>query len=86
MEQKNFLGICSEIQIKRYEMMEFAKSYGMTNVNTIRTSQELDQLINEYHHLKNAAIEVKNTCKQMSVIIQQPFWDMYADEWKKASS
>ncbi|RFU69933.1 aspartyl-phosphate phosphatase Spo0E family protein [Bacillus sp. V59.32b] len=55
MEGKRIAEVYSEIQIKRFEMIEIAEMYGLTDDNTIRTSQELDQLMNEYHYLKYSA-------------------------------
>lgn len=67
-------------------MVKFADVYGMADKNTIRASQELDQLINEYHDLKYSVAEVYIKVCQMPMIIQQSFWDMYKDEIKLASS
>ena len=39
--------ICSEIRMKRWEMMELAKMYGLGHEYTLRQSEQLDKLINE---------------------------------------
>lgn len=54
MKLRSAIEVCTEIQNKRVEMMELAKRYGINNEETVRSSQELDVLINEYlimqHH------------------------------------
>jgi len=61
--------VSAEINIKRIEMMELARVYGMNGEPTVRSSQELDLLINEYlilqHHL---AAKVKVNVKESLVI------------------
>ncbi|EIJ81709.1 hypothetical protein PB1_02180 [Bacillus methanolicus PB1] len=37
-----------EIQHKREKMIDFAQKHGLTSERTIRCSQELDMLLNEY--------------------------------------
>ncbi|MFD0049097.1 Spo0E family sporulation regulatory protein-aspartic acid phosphatase [Actinomycetes bacterium NPDC127524] len=49
---RNETAICSEITVKRMEMIRIADVYGMTAEKTIRCSQELDGLINEYLQLQ----------------------------------
>ncbi|MFC4320553.1 aspartyl-phosphate phosphatase Spo0E family protein [Litchfieldia salsa] len=39
------------ISEKRQEMIAIAKIAGFTNEDTIKISQELDELINQYHRL-----------------------------------
>lgn len=57
---RNILDVCSEIQIKRVEMMELARKFGINGDETVRSSQELDVLINEYLVIqKHSGIEVK---------------------------
>lgn len=55
MDRKRIAEVYSQIQIKRFEMIETAEMYGLTDEHTIRTSQELDQLMNEYHYLNYSA-------------------------------
>ncbi len=45
---RNILDVCTDIQIKRVEMMELAQKFGINGEETVRSSQELDVLINEY--------------------------------------
>ena len=45
---RNILDVCTDIQIKRVEMMELAQRFGINGEETVRSSQELDVLINEY--------------------------------------
>lgn len=42
-----------EINSKRQEMFDSAKSYGMDSVETLKVSQELDILINQYISIDN---------------------------------
>ena len=57
---RNILDVCTEIQIKRVEMMDLAKKFGINDDETVRSSQELDVLINEYLVMqKHSGIEVK---------------------------
>lgn len=64
-----------EIQKKREKMIESAKRKGYTNVDTIRYSQELDQLIYEYQCYSKRTgkqeEEVKIVFRQMMVILPQ---------------
>lgn len=57
MNAKWIAEISSEIEIKRFEMLQFADDFGMADEHTIRASQELDQLINEYQRLKFSPTE-----------------------------
>ncbi|USK61015.1 aspartyl-phosphate phosphatase Spo0E family protein [Peribacillus asahii] len=63
--------VSAEINIKRVEMMELARVYGMNGEPTVRSSQELDLLINEYlilqHHLA-VKVKVKVNVKESLVI------------------
>lgn len=67
--------ILNEIQKKREKMIETAKNKGYTNVETIRYSQELDQLIYEYQcyckRSKEQDVEVRIAFKQMMMILPQ---------------
>lgn len=65
--------ICSEIRMKRWEMMELAKMYGIGHEYTLRQSEQLDKLINEYLILQHHSSEVRNKREEMVVIVQQPF-------------
>ncbi|CAH0264934.1 hypothetical protein SRABI134_03568 [Peribacillus sp. Bi134] len=67
--------ICSEIRMKRWEMMELAKMYGLGHEYTLRQSEQLDKLINEYLILQHHSSEVRNKREEMVVIVQQPFND-----------
>lgn len=67
-------------------MVKFADVYGMADENTIRASQELDKLINEYHDSKYAVAEVNIKFCQMPMIIQLPFWDLNKDEIRLEAS
>lgn len=73
MKVRSVLEVCMEIQIKRVEMVELAQKYGINGEETVRSSQELDVLINEYltiqHH---SGIEVKKEDIDQGVhVIQQ---------------
>ncbi|MGE8206684.1 Spo0E family sporulation regulatory protein-aspartic acid phosphatase [Heyndrickxia sp. NPDC080065] len=46
--QKSYL---RQIQQKREEMIRLGNRFGLTNEKTIASSQELDELLNEYQHL-----------------------------------
>lgn len=48
MNLRSAIEVCKEIQNKRVEMMDLAKKYGINDEETVRSSQELDVLINEY--------------------------------------
>lgn len=45
--QKKYL---RKIQLKREEMINLGKRFGLTSEKTIICSQQLDDLLNEYHH------------------------------------
>ncbi|MCK1992692.1 aspartyl-phosphate phosphatase Spo0E family protein [Peribacillus muralis] len=69
--------ICSEIRMKRWEMMELAKMYGIGHEFTLRQSEQLDKLINEYLILQHhPSVEVRNQREDMVVIVQEPFNDV----------
>lgn len=67
--------ILDEIQKKREKMIESAKRKGFTNVDTIRYSQELDQLIYEYQcyskRTRKQDDEIRIAFKQMMMILPQ---------------
>ncbi len=46
------LEVYADIQNKRLEMIELAQIYGMNSEKTVRSSQELDVLMNEYFAIK----------------------------------
>ncbi len=48
----SFEYMIANINKKRKEMMRLAKTYGFTDEHTLKCSQELDELINEYHRMK----------------------------------
>lgn len=52
MEPRNRTDICLKIQFKRDEMIQHAKNHGMADKKTLRASEELDLLINEYLHIQ----------------------------------
>lgn len=57
---RNLLEVCTEIQIKRVEMMELAQRFGINGEETVRSSQELDVLINEYLTIQQqSGVDVK---------------------------
>lgn len=66
--------ILEEIKVKRELMISYANQHGFTNVETIKCSQELDELINEYHRFMRQSSkpneEIKFTFKQ--IIISRP--------------
>ncbi|MGM9931905.1 MULTISPECIES: aspartyl-phosphate phosphatase Spo0E family protein [Bacillaceae] len=41
----------NQIELKRAELINIALKYGLTSKNTIKYSQELDNLLNEYSPL-----------------------------------
>lgn len=56
------------------EMLQLAEMYGMTDEHTIRSSQELDVLINEYSYVQDSPVfEAKVSVNNMIIIVQQPF-------------
>ncbi|WP_042356669.1 aspartyl-phosphate phosphatase Spo0E family protein [Bacillus rubiinfantis] len=44
-----------EIKVKRELMIKSANKFGFTSDETIKYSQELDELINEYHRMMGQA-------------------------------
>jgi stage 0 sporulation regulatory protein len=67
--------ILDEIQEKRRKMIETANKKGYTNDDTIRYSQELDQLIYKYQcHTKKTdtkSDDIKIAFRQMMMILPQ---------------
>ncbi len=61
-----------EIKVKRELMIKSANTFGFTSDETIKYSQELDELINEYHRMMGQAAnpneEVKFAFKQTMMI------------------
>ncbi|CAH2716542.1 Aspartyl-phosphate phosphatase Spo0E [Neobacillus rhizosphaerae] len=61
-----------EIKVKRELMINSATTLGFTSEETIKYSQELDELINEYHRIIGQASrqneEVKIAFKQMLMV------------------
>ncbi|MEH7107098.1 MULTISPECIES: aspartyl-phosphate phosphatase Spo0E family protein [Bacillaceae] len=61
-----------EIKVKREQMIESANALGFTSEETIRCSQELDELINEYHRMMGQTPkrneEIKFAFKQMIMV------------------
>lgn len=66
------LDIIEEIKAKRELMIKSANAYGFTSEETIKYSQELDELINEYHKLMGQASrpneEVRFAFKEMIMV------------------
>ncbi len=52
MTLRSALEVYADIQNKRLEMIELAQIYGMNSEKTVRSSQELDVLMNEYFAIK----------------------------------
>lgn len=61
-----------QIKVKRELMIKSANTLGYTSEETIKYSQELDELINDYHRIMGQASrpneEVKIAFKQMIMI------------------
>ena len=78
MNCRNAVEICIEIRIKRWEMIEIAQIHGMSHDHTIRISEELDKLINEYLILQHhTPLEMRVETQDMVVIVQEPFYNDY---------
>ncbi|CAM4050407.1 aspartyl-phosphate phosphatase Spo0E family protein [Lederbergia lenta] len=69
-EQKHTLML---IQKKREEMCLYGKKYGLCATETINSSQDLDELLNEYYRLYQSQEDIKNnyTPHKISWIIYQ---------------
>lgn len=48
-----FNQILEEIELKRKEMLEHARAFGLNSPFTVKSSQELDTLLNTYQQIKN---------------------------------
>ncbi|MEK3855360.1 aspartyl-phosphate phosphatase Spo0E family protein [Cytobacillus sp. FSL H8-0458] len=73
---KKRIQLLTEIQLKREKMIETARKKGMASQETVRCSQELDQLIFEYQCFIKREKEQK---KSMRVSFRQMILS-----WKKA--
>ncbi|OIJ19226.1 hypothetical protein BKP45_13790 [Anaerobacillus alkalidiazotrophicus] len=49
----NTLSLIEKIEEKRREMLQISLNYGISSKQTIKCSQELDDLLNLYDKLKN---------------------------------
>jgi hypothetical protein len=49
------LSIVESIEMKRMNMFECAKRFGLTDDKTVKCSQELDHLLNMYRKVMNGA-------------------------------
>lgn len=60
-----------QIQKKREEMIDLGKCYGLTDKKTVACSQQLDELLNEYHYLFQDGNDQGNgsMVKEMSFIL-----------------
>ena len=68
------LDVCTEIHIKRVEMMRLAQQCGINGEETVRSSEELDILINEYQMMQQKSeMEVKKDIDNGFHVIQQSF-------------
>ncbi|GAA0324438.1 hypothetical protein GCM10008967_13730 [Bacillus carboniphilus] len=65
----------SLIKEKREQMIQSANKYGFTNEQTVRYSQELDELINVYNsnHTPTPATEVRIVYNHMIMVFQKMF-------------
>lgn len=57
-----------EIKIKRELMIKSANSHGFTSDETIKYSQELDELINEYHRMMG---QPSRPCEEVKFVFKQ---------------
>ncbi|MED4203429.1 aspartyl-phosphate phosphatase Spo0E family protein [Neobacillus mesonae] len=57
-----------EIKVKRELMIKSANTFGFTSDETIRYSQELDELINEYHRMMGQA---SSPCEEVRLAFKQ---------------
>lgn len=62
MEPRTRTDICLNIQFKRDEMIQHAKNFGMADKKTLRASEELDLLINEYLYLQMNELWTTHNC------------------------
>ncbi|WP_251553811.1 aspartyl-phosphate phosphatase Spo0E family protein [Neobacillus muris] len=70
--QNNEIDMIEQIKAKRELMIKSANTLGYTSEETVKYSQELDELINKYHKIMGQAPrpndEVKIAFKQMIMI------------------
>lgn len=59
----------NQIQKKREEMIDLGKCYGLTDKKTVACSQQLDELLNEYHYL----FQEGNDQDQASIVKEMSF-------------
>jgi len=59
----------NQIQKKREEMINLGKCYGLTDKKTVACSQQLDELLNEYHYL----FQEGNNQSKASVVKEMSF-------------
>jgi len=61
----------NQIQKKREEMIDLGKCYGLTDKKTVACSQQLDDLLNEYHYLFQEGNDqnTSSIVKEMSFIL-----------------
>ena len=77
-DTKNRKRFLKEIQQKRDQMIYLGKRYGLTNEKTITCSQELDELLNEYHYLFQHQAEKPNVIREVS-------FHIYRSQLKKSN-
>lgn len=69
----NHSGMIDEIKAKRELMINCANTLGFTSEETIKYSQELDELINDYHRMMGKTLtpneEVKFALNQMIMVL-----------------
>ncbi|SDJ15690.1 aspartyl-phosphate phosphatase Spo0E family protein [Alteribacillus bidgolensis] len=51
MEENSYKLLCIEIEQKRGEMILYGIRYGLTSLEVIQTSQQLDRLLDKLHYL-----------------------------------
>jgi hypothetical protein len=67
MTLRSALEVYVDMQNKRLEMIELAQIYGMNSEETVRSSQELDVLMNEYFAIK-ARVKKQESDNEVHVI------------------
>ncbi|WP_391208226.1 aspartyl-phosphate phosphatase Spo0E family protein [Psychrobacillus sp. L4] len=50
--------ILKRVEYTREKMIQSATEKGVSNLETIRLSEELDQLLNEFQYLENSVLNV----------------------------
>ncbi|WP_078547925.1 aspartyl-phosphate phosphatase Spo0E family protein [Litchfieldia alkalitelluris] len=81
--KNHLLGLRDDISTKRQEMIATAKVEGFTSVKTIRISQELDELINQYHRISN---NKKTQTRSFQKYIKQTILFFYGSRYKLHNS